>query len=140
MKYLAILKDSMREAIDTKVFYAMLALALILIIIVASLGFRPVEAADALPAMVRTGQFLTVSAEHGKSPSLFAKRRIQADAKISDIKQLTDASAASARDYSFKLTINESVPFALDDGVDFWSNPTPDSARPGMEFQQRNLK
>jgi ABC-type transport system involved in multi-copper enzyme maturation permease subunit len=139
MKYLAVLKDSFREAIDAKVFYAMLALSLVLIVIVASIGFAPTEGADALPSMLRNGQFLTVSPDRGKSPSLFAKRRIQADARISDIKQLTEASSPSARDYSFTLTINEMVPFSLDDGVDFWSKPTPENARPGMEFQQRTL-
>jgi ABC-type transport system involved in multi-copper enzyme maturation permease subunit len=139
MKYLAVFKDSFREAVDAKVFYAMLALSLILVILVASIGFRPTEAADALPAMLRGGQFLTVSPDRGKNPSLVAKRRIQADAQISNITALTEASSPSARDYSFTLTINEMVPFSLDDGVDFWSKPVPSDARPGMEFQQRNL-
>jgi ABC-type transport system involved in multi-copper enzyme maturation permease subunit len=141
MKYLAILKDSMREAIDTKVFYAMLAMSLVLIVLVGSIGFRPIEGAEALPAMLRTGQFTSVSPERGKSPSLFAKRRMLASVNISGIKQLTDASAPSARDYAFTLTIDEQMPFALDDVVDFWSKPTPADAHPGMEFQNRqNLK
>jgi ABC-type transport system involved in multi-copper enzyme maturation permease subunit len=41
MKYLAILKDSLREAIDTKVFYVMVGLSLVVILCVASVSFRP---------------------------------------------------------------------------------------------------
>src|SRR5437667_11229284 len=41
MKYLALLKDSLREAVDTKVFYVMVVLSIILIAIVACIGFTP---------------------------------------------------------------------------------------------------
>jgi ABC-type transport system involved in multi-copper enzyme maturation permease subunit len=41
MKYLAILKDSVREAIDTKVFYVMVALSGVLVLLVASTSFEP---------------------------------------------------------------------------------------------------
>ena len=42
MKYLAILKDSLLEALDTKVFYAMMALSCLAILLVASVSFHPV--------------------------------------------------------------------------------------------------
>jgi ABC-type transport system involved in multi-copper enzyme maturation permease subunit len=42
MKYLAILKDSLYEALDTKVFYAMLGLSCLAIFGVASVSYRPV--------------------------------------------------------------------------------------------------
>ncbi len=42
MKYFAILKDSLLEALDTKVFYAMIALSCLVILLVASISFRPV--------------------------------------------------------------------------------------------------
>jgi ABC-type transport system involved in multi-copper enzyme maturation permease subunit len=42
MKYFAILKDSLLEALDTKVFYAMMALSGVAILLVASISFRPV--------------------------------------------------------------------------------------------------
>lgn len=41
MKYLAILKDSLREAIDAKVLYVMLGLSGLLILVALSLSFRP---------------------------------------------------------------------------------------------------
>ena len=40
MKYLAILKDSLREAIDTKVFYVMVGLSLVVILFTAQGGLR----------------------------------------------------------------------------------------------------
>jgi hypothetical protein len=46
MKYLAILKDSLREAIDTKVFFVMAGLSLLLILVVASVSFQPVSVED----------------------------------------------------------------------------------------------
>jgi ABC-type transport system involved in multi-copper enzyme maturation permease subunit len=42
MKFLAILKDSLREALDTKVFYVMAGFSLLVILLVASIGYRPV--------------------------------------------------------------------------------------------------
>ncbi|MGH7174418.1 MAG: ABC transporter permease [Gemmataceae bacterium] len=41
MKFLAILKDSLREAIDTKVFYVMVALSLLLALLAFSFEFKP---------------------------------------------------------------------------------------------------
>jgi len=46
VKYLALLKDSFREAVDTKVFFVMVALSTIVILLVASLGFQPRPATD----------------------------------------------------------------------------------------------
>src|SRR5437660_489861 len=41
MKYLAILKDSFREAIDTKVFYVMVGMSLLLTFLAMMLSFKP---------------------------------------------------------------------------------------------------
>jgi len=49
MKFLAILKDSFREALDSKVFYAMIGLSLLLILLVGSVSFKPLSADEALP-------------------------------------------------------------------------------------------
>ena len=43
MKYLAILKDSVREAMDTTVFYVTAGLSLLLILFVSSISFRPLR-------------------------------------------------------------------------------------------------
>ena len=44
MKFLAMLKDSLREAIDAKVFYVMVALSLLLILFVLTTSFKPLPA------------------------------------------------------------------------------------------------
>ena len=41
MKFLAILKDSLREALDSKVLYALLILSALVIVGVASISFKP---------------------------------------------------------------------------------------------------
>jgi ABC-type transport system involved in multi-copper enzyme maturation permease subunit len=43
MKFLAILKDSLREALDTKVFYVMVGLSLLVVLLVGSIGYQPVS-------------------------------------------------------------------------------------------------
>ncbi|HEV3448194.1 MAG TPA: hypothetical protein VG099_26375, partial [Gemmataceae bacterium] len=54
MKYLAMLKDSFREAVDTKVFFVMIALSALLALIVASVGFKPRPVTE-LPEFYTTG-------------------------------------------------------------------------------------
>lgn len=54
MKFLAILRDSLREAIDTKVFYVMVALSGLLALFAFSIGFKPRPARDAFLWMANT--------------------------------------------------------------------------------------
>jgi ABC-type transport system involved in multi-copper enzyme maturation permease subunit len=42
MKFLAILKDSLRETLDVKLFYVLVALSLIVVLLVASISYKPV--------------------------------------------------------------------------------------------------
>src|SRR5439155_6892469 len=41
MKFLAIMKDSVREAIDSKVFFVMVALSSVMILLACTLSFKP---------------------------------------------------------------------------------------------------
>ncbi len=52
MKYIAILKDSLREALDSKVFYVTIGLACLVILFFASMRFRPLPADKGLQAIV----------------------------------------------------------------------------------------
>lgn len=52
MKYLAILKDSLREALDSKVFYVMIGLSVLVILFFASMGFSPLPADKGLQSMM----------------------------------------------------------------------------------------
>jgi ABC-type transport system involved in multi-copper enzyme maturation permease subunit len=52
MKYWAILKDSFREAIDTKVLYVMVGLSLLVTLVVASMSFEPLPARTLMQGLV----------------------------------------------------------------------------------------
>src|SRR5262245_15026989 len=52
MKYLAILKDSFREAVDSKVLYVMIGLSALVILFVATLSFKPLPAEKTMGRIV----------------------------------------------------------------------------------------
>ncbi len=52
MKYLAILWDSLLEAIDAKVFYVMIGLSLLTIVLVASISYHPADVQDDMDYLV----------------------------------------------------------------------------------------
>jgi ABC-type transport system involved in multi-copper enzyme maturation permease subunit len=52
MKYLAILKDSLREALDSTVFYVMIGLSTLVILFVATLSFKPLPAEKTMAKIV----------------------------------------------------------------------------------------
>jgi ABC-type transport system involved in multi-copper enzyme maturation permease subunit len=53
MKYLAILKDSFREAIDSKAIYVMMALSVLVILFVLTMSFTPGRAEPMMQALVQ---------------------------------------------------------------------------------------
>jgi ABC-type transport system involved in multi-copper enzyme maturation permease subunit len=53
MKFWAILRDSVREAVDNKVLYVMLGLACLVILVVATMSFEPKPAEDMMKTLVR---------------------------------------------------------------------------------------
>jgi ABC-type transport system involved in multi-copper enzyme maturation permease subunit len=65
MKYLAILKDSVREAIDSKVLYVMVGLSVLVTLFVLTLSFKPLSAETLLRDMMR-GDMLAVMGGHGQ--------------------------------------------------------------------------
>lgn len=69
-QFVAILKDSFREAVDGFVIYLMLGLSALLILLVASISYRPAPAADALPTLLeRQPVFGIIFPDRGKSDS-----------------------------------------------------------------------
>src|SRR6266496_1799990 len=52
MKFLAIMKDSVREAIDSKVFFVMVGLSSIMILLACTLSFKPQPAEQFFKALV----------------------------------------------------------------------------------------
>jgi ABC-type transport system involved in multi-copper enzyme maturation permease subunit len=95
MKFLALIKDSLREAVDTWVLYVTLVLSGLLILLVASISYRPI----------------TVQEEVQQIPDQFnlvlglVAPNSGASARIADFRQTNDALASEPwkGDYSFSL-------------------------------------
>ncbi len=51
MKFLAIMRDSLREAIDAKVFYVMVGLSVLMIALAATITFKPIAGGDMIAKM-----------------------------------------------------------------------------------------
>jgi ABC-type transport system involved in multi-copper enzyme maturation permease subunit len=120
MKYLAILKDSYREAIDTKVFYVMAGLSGVLILLIASISFRPVPAEEALASIVRQSEFQLVYPDRGRG---LMPEFVPVHYEVKDVKALTQAATPEAQDYRFTLAVHEMGPGSLVRAVKAWSEP-----------------
>jgi ABC-type transport system involved in multi-copper enzyme maturation permease subunit len=100
MTFLAFLKDSWRETLDSKVLYVMLALSLLVIVGVASISFQPKPADKGLEAIcerfpgnrMRMGPF-----QEGRGPLRY---------EIEDFAQLNNAKPWNGV-YSFHLVVRE---------------------------------
>jgi ABC-type transport system involved in multi-copper enzyme maturation permease subunit len=120
MKYLAILKDSLREALDSKVLYVLAGISGVLTLLLLSVSFRPVSAEEALRGA--TGQFLLVYADRGRSvvPQTFLVLYA-----VEDLQRLDDGTEPYTGEYRFTLKVTplpgseEEFPRA----VAFWSQP-----------------
>lgn len=71
-QFVAILRDSFREAVDGFVIYLMLVLSALLIVLVGSISYRPAPASDALPRLFGTqpwepNRFALIFPNRGKS-------------------------------------------------------------------------
>ncbi len=70
-QFVAILRDSFREAVDGFVIYLMLALSLLLVLLVASISYRPAAPSDALPRLLggqgEMNRFAIIFPDRGKS-------------------------------------------------------------------------
>jgi ABC-type transport system involved in multi-copper enzyme maturation permease subunit len=127
MKYLAIFKDSFREAIDTKVFYVLAIMSLFVVILVGSISYTPVEADQAIKGIVEDQAFHLIYADKGKS---MLPQPLLASLNVNNVKALTDDSEPSARDHSFELTVNEYMPYSFQDSVETWhKKPQPHGRR-----------
>jgi ABC-type transport system involved in multi-copper enzyme maturation permease subunit len=120
MKYLAILKDSFREAIDTKVFYVMGGFSLLLAIVIASISFRPLPAEEAFGDIV--GQFNVVYAGHGDS---LLVRPFRAHYQVKDLQPLTPAVPPEQSGYRFELTAQEQ---AVREAAVYWDSDGDESS------------
>jgi ABC-type transport system involved in multi-copper enzyme maturation permease subunit len=102
MKFLAILRDSLRETLDVKLFYVMIGLSLLVCLLVASISYKPVP-------MERQVKFLmgllnlSVQSQLQSDPDY---RNLDAHIEIEDLKQLDDRPEPWLANYSFVYVIN----------------------------------
>lgn len=100
MKFLAIMKDSFREAIDTTVFTVLLVLATLFILFVASVSYRPVTVEDDLKQMTSFFNALTNWAASQQGPDVKPPHM-----DYSDFRQLNPGVEPWKGDYAFTFTL-----------------------------------
>ncbi len=96
MNFLAILKDSFREAIDSKVLYVMLGVSLLVILLVGSISYRPMPAAEAFPAMVQDFNDRNPFEHHRQRKGLSF-----GSGAVSDLRQIDQAAQPFRGEYQF---------------------------------------
>ena len=99
MKFLPILKDSLREALDTKVFYVMVGFSLLVIMLVGSLGYHPVSVEEEAHRL--TDQMTWILAHFGGKD----RPEMQQRWDIKDFEQLQPSAAPWKSGYRFALTV-----------------------------------
>jgi ABC-type transport system involved in multi-copper enzyme maturation permease subunit len=95
MKFLAILKDSLREAMDTKVMYFTLGLSLVIILLMGSLSFRPMSIDEQIQSDLRFVTRLIHLAPQGKGLNL----------GMEDFQETNPEAVPWERDYRFTYVI-----------------------------------
>jgi ABC-type transport system involved in multi-copper enzyme maturation permease subunit len=81
MKYFAILKDSLREALDSKVLYVMMAMSTLVIIFVACISFKPLSAEKTMEQFFITGS---------RTPPLTVALNVHNQQKMEEHKKLQE--------------------------------------------------
>lgn len=104
-QFVAILRDSFREAVDGFVIYVMAFLAAVMLVILASISFAPDPGATALPTIVQ--RFGVAFPDRGKSGAAAAASGVSFAAK--DIQHLGGSDGPSGK-HKFRLEVTSIVP------------------------------
>ncbi len=100
MKYLAILKDSVREAIDAKIFYVTVILSVLVSLLVLTIGYQPVPMEDMVKEYTKLLNFITESGKKNSSKfNLSAVRTVE----IEDFKRLDEGTEPWTGQYRFTM-------------------------------------
>src|SRR4051794_25967952 len=99
MKALAILKDSLLEALDTKVFYVMVGLSCLVLLFVGHISYRPVPVEDDIRRFTEAATWVMAkfarNQEGGELPSI----------DVADFKQSNPDADPWDADYRFAIVI-----------------------------------
>jgi ABC-type transport system involved in multi-copper enzyme maturation permease subunit len=101
MKPLAILKDSLREAWDSKILLVLIILSGIFALLLASIGFTPVPAEEVVDKS--TDDFTKVRIDKGRMPSGADFQRFNVTYQVKDFKDVKPASNPANGQYQFTL-------------------------------------
>jgi ABC-type transport system involved in multi-copper enzyme maturation permease subunit len=113
MKYLALLKDSFREAVDSRVLWVTIVLSCAIAFAVGSISFRPLPASEALQNIIT--RFTTVYQDGARS---LRKENFFVVYELRELQQLNDAELPYAGDYRFKLAVHDNN---FRNAVVYWS-------------------
>jgi ABC-type transport system involved in multi-copper enzyme maturation permease subunit len=133
MKYLAILKDSVREALDSKVLYVLMALSIVVIVVVAGMTYEPQSATLGFVSILH--RFPGAASQPFQEPSLSY-----------DVIKLEPERGAKDRpwegQYRFTLIVNERKPQAWPFHVWLWTIEIPeDESEPqDVELKKRLIE
>jgi ABC-type transport system involved in multi-copper enzyme maturation permease subunit len=108
MKPLAILKDSIREAWDSKILLVLVILAGLFALLLLSVGFTPVPAEDVFAAA--KSDFPKIRIDKGRIPPGPDFQRFNVDYELKDFKELKRASNPANGEYQFTLTVTPHEP------------------------------
>src|SRR5438067_4282384 len=113
MKFLAILRDSLRETIDTKVFYVMVALSGLLTLFAFGISFTPGRPEDAMKAIANLSLKAEVSGLSAQQRAVFNQIMQSFNVRayeVTRLEALDDASYPPDGRYRFVLHRREMPP------------------------------
>jgi hypothetical protein len=104
VKYIAILRDSFREAVDSKVLYATGTLTALLLLLVGSVSLKPLTMQEEVEA--RASQLTTIFGLQGRSAG------VNATCEVEDFQRLNDAAEPwnGAYRFTYVISLSEPVP------------------------------
>jgi hypothetical protein len=102
MKYLAVLKDSLREAIDLKIFYVTVGLSLLISLLVGTTTLSPVPMEEALTSKLWFWNALILKNKNPEGEKWNVGEA--SEIAVSDVKRTNEGNEPWTGDYTFVLT------------------------------------
>ncbi len=123
MKYLAILKDSLREALDSAVLYVMIALSTLVILFVGTLSFKPLPAEKTMSKLVDGTIGVMLDFQKNKKMSPARMRDIKAQLNVYQLKKVEVLKGEpDSPDSEYRLTMAIQFP-GLEDAIQIRQDP-----------------
>ncbi len=105
MRYLALLRDSYREALDSKVIYFTFGLSLLMVLLLASMSFRPVSVKDDV-------EFMCGISDWSSNVNASSKGKSAGQSTVTEYEEIGDDLPPWEKDYRLTVTVNFPKDFA----------------------------